>query len=379
MTPRSLLFPPLAGLVGALALSACSRPAAEDPRTEAPLVAIATVVPAAGLQRSFTGVVAARYESDIGFRVNGKVTQRLVDAGQHVSRGQVLMRLDPIDLSLGSQARQNEVDAARAKSVQATADLNRLSGLVAQGAVSAQQYDLAVANDKSAKAQLNAAIAQAGVAKNADRYTVLVSDVDGVVTGTFADPGKVVAAGQTVVAVARDGLREAEVDLPEDVRPALGAVARATVYGGNRDQPSDQAVIPARLRELSVSANVQTRTYAARFVLDGAGQRAPLGATVTILLPDSTKAGEVSVPVSALYDTGKGPGVWLFDAKRSAITFRPVTVAVVGQEEAAIAAGLVPGDRVVALGAHLLHDGQKIRAATINARGVITAANGDAQ
>ncbi|BCQ28806.1 efflux RND transporter periplasmic adaptor subunit (plasmid) [Caballeronia sp. NK8] len=373
MRIHRIWYPPLIGLVAALSLTACSKPAPQDPRTEVPLVAIATVAEAGDVQRSFTGVVAARYESDIGFRVGGKVIQRLVDIGQHVVRGQVLMRLDPTDLALGSAAQQNEVEAARAKSVQANADLKRLAGLVEQGAVSAQQYDQAVAAQKNASAQLNAALAQEGVAKNADRYTVLVSDVDGIVTNTFADPGRVVIAGQTVVAIARDGQREAAVDLPENVRPALGTVGVASVYG------VDQKSIAARLRELSSSASLQTRTYAARFVLEGADNPAPLGATVTVRLSEDSTAGQVTLPVSALYDPGTGPGVWLLDTKTSTIGFRAVKVGTVGEEEAHIVAGLRPGDQVVALGAHLLHDGEKVRVTPSNQQHMLASSDGDAK
>jgi RND family efflux transporter MFP subunit len=373
MRVRQIWSPPLIGLVVALSLTACSKPAPQDPRTEVPLVAIATVAAAADMQRSFTGVVAARFESDIGFRVGGKVILRLVDTGQHVVRGQVLMRLDPADLALESTAQENEVEAARAKSVQANADLKRLAGLVEQGAVSAQQYDQAVAAQKSASAQLSAASAQEGVARNANRYTVLVSDVDGIVTNTFADPGRVVTAGQTVVAIARDGQREAAVDLPENVRPVLGTAAVASVYG------VDQKPITARLRELSSSANLQTRTYAARFVLEGPDNNAPLGATVTVRLRDDSTAGQLTLPVSALYDSGTGPGVWLLDTKSSTIGFRPVKVGAVGEEDAHIVSGLQPGDQVVALGAHLLHNREKVRVAPVDQQRMFASSDGDAK
>lgn len=98
-----------------LALSACGEKAPADPRTEAPLVRAAFVQPVASASRSFTGVVAARVQSDLGFRVPGKVLERLVDAGQTVKRGQPLMRIDPVDLKLAAHAQQEAVSAARAR------------------------------------------------------------------------------------------------------------------------------------------------------------------------------------------------------------------------------------------------------------------------
>src|SRR5512132_890900 len=73
-----------------------------DPRMQPPLVRIAAVEMAVQPERSFTGTVAARVQSDLGFRVPGKVLERLVDAGQTVKRGQALMRIDPADLTLAT-------------------------------------------------------------------------------------------------------------------------------------------------------------------------------------------------------------------------------------------------------------------------------------
>jgi multidrug efflux pump subunit AcrA (membrane-fusion protein) len=104
----------LAVLVPAL-LTACSNAdSSPDPRTQAPLVRVGNVEANVQSGRSFTGVVAARVQSDLGFRVPGKVLERLVDAGQSVRRGQPLMRIDPVDLRLAMRAQAESVAAARA-------------------------------------------------------------------------------------------------------------------------------------------------------------------------------------------------------------------------------------------------------------------------
>ena len=97
-----------------LALVACGDTSGtDDPRTQPPLVRSATVVSAVDTSRAFTGVVVARVQSDLGFRVQGKILERLVDTGQTVKRGQPLMRLDPVDLGLQAQAQQQAVAAAK--------------------------------------------------------------------------------------------------------------------------------------------------------------------------------------------------------------------------------------------------------------------------
>lgn len=342
-------------VAAAALLFACGHPA-DDPRTLPPLVGVVQVVGDTAGGQSFTGVVRARIESDLGFRVAGKIAQRLVDPGQAVRRGQSLMRLDPVDLALAADAQSAAVAAAEARSIQADADLNRLRGLVDRGAVSAQTFDEAKAGADSARAQLDVARAQARVAANARGYAVLVADADGVVEDTLAEPGQVVVAGQPVVRLAQAGPREAEANLPETVRPALGSAATASVYGGTG------ATITAHLRQLSQSADPATRTYAARYVLGGAGANVPLGATVTITLPASGAADGTVVPLGAVYDPGPGPGVWRVD--RDHVAFQPVTVVSL-QAETAKVRGLPAGETIVGLGADRLREGQSIRTAPL--------------
>ncbi|MET0266841.1 MAG: efflux RND transporter periplasmic adaptor subunit, partial [Duganella sp.] len=186
-----------------LALVACGEKTAADPRTQAPLVRAAVVQQAAHAARSFTGTVAARVQSDLGFRVSGKVLERLVDSGQPVKRGQPLMRIDPVDLKLAALAQQEAVAAARARALQTAQDEARYRDLKGTGAISSSAYDQVLAAADAAKAQLSAAEAQAEVARNASRYTELLADADGIVMETLAEPGQVVSAGQPVVRLAR--------------------------------------------------------------------------------------------------------------------------------------------------------------------------------
>lgn len=364
MDARPLRRPAVIGVVFALplvlALAACTQPAQPDPRTGVPRVAVAVVQQDRAASQSYTGVVTSRVVGDLGFRVAGKVVERLVDTGQTVRRGQPLMRLDAADLDLALAAQAAAVEAARARAVQARADEQRLRGMVEQGAVSAQVRDQAVAGADSAQALLDAALAQQQVARNAAGYSLLVADSDGVVVDTLVEPGQVVRAGEPVVRLARSGAREALVNLPESVRPAVGSGATATLHS------LPGTPFKARLRQLSDAADPRSRTFEARYLLDGAAAQAPIGSTVTLALDHMSgdAAGErVRVPIAALHDTGQGPGVWVIEqaGDSSRVAFRPVTVAGLGQDSASISAGLRVGERIVALGAHLLRDGSAVR------------------
>lgn len=346
-----------------LAFVACSEKMPNDPRTQTPLVKTVAVQQASDSSRSFTGIVAVRVQSDLGFRVAGKVLERYVDAGQIVKRGQPLMRIDPIDLQLTANAHREAVLVAKARADQTADDEIRHRGLVEEGAISASTYDQIKAAADSAHAQLKAAQAQADVAKNASSYAVLLAGADGVVVDTLAEPGQVVNAGQTVVRIAHSGKREAIVNLPETLRPALGSIAQAKLYG------KDNQTVPAKLRELSESADGVSRTFEARYVLDEALANAPLGATITIQIKESdssTKTG-LAVPIGAIFDAGKGSGVWVLEGSPSHVTWRPVKILSLTDDTARIDGNLNVNDQIVGLGAHLLHEGEKVRVATNDA------------
>lgn len=349
-----------------LALVACSESAATDPRTEAPLVRAALVEGAAPALRSFTGTVAARVQSDLGFRVSGKVLERLVDGGQAVKRGQPLMRIDSVDLKLAAVAQAGAVAAAEARALQTAEDEARYRDLRGSGAISASAYDQSKAAADAAKAQLSAAKAQADLARNASRYAELVADGDGVVMETLAEPGQVVNAGQTVIRLAHAGRREAVIQLPETLRPAVGSTGQATLFG------KEGVSVPATLRQLSDAADRLTRTFEARYVLEGELANAPLGTTVTVQIPDghSSVQGGLQVPIGSLFDAGKGPGVWIIHGEPTTVSWRPVAIQHLEDDGARIAGQIRQGERIVALGAHLLREGEQVRVAVETAAAI---------
>ena len=352
---RSLAFVAILGLLP-FVLAACSdATSSADPRTQTPLVRVATVDTSTRAERAFTGIVAARVQSDLGFRVPGKVLERLVDTGQTVKRGQPLMRIDPTDLRLATRAQEEAVAAAKARARQTSADEARHRDLVSAGAVSASAYDKVKAAAESARAELNAAEAQADVARNETGYAVLLADADGVVVETLAEAGQVVTAGQVVVRVAHAGRREAVIELPETLRPAIGSIGQAKLYGS-------RVTGPAKLRQLSDAANRQTRTFEARYVLEGSLADTPLGSTISIQISDgrgSTPA--LQVPLGAIFDPGKGPGVWLVQGESPQVAWRAVQISGLSDEAALVVGDFNPGDRIVALGANQLHEGDHVR------------------
>ncbi|GLK54486.1 RND family efflux transporter MFP subunit [Methylopila capsulata] len=347
----------IACLIGAataaLALGACKPEAQADPRQAARVVQVAMVEPAGTQRRAFTGVVAARVQSNLGFRVPGKIVERLVDTGVSVKAGQPLMRIDRTDLDLAITSRERAVASADAVQKQAEADEVRYRELRKAGWSTQQRYEQAKAALDTANAQLEAAKAQAQVARNESAYSVLKADEDGVVVETLGEPGQVVSAGQVVLRIARSGSREASISLPESVRPQIGSEAEATLYGGELKGT-------ATLRQLSDAADPRTRTYEARYVLGGDAAKAPLGATVTVSVAIGDGATGTRVPLAALNDDGSGAFVWAV-ADGPKLQRRPVKVARLGADFATLDEGLATGETVVATGGRFLREGDAIR------------------
>ncbi|HZT04004.1 MAG TPA: HlyD family efflux transporter periplasmic adaptor subunit [Steroidobacteraceae bacterium] len=198
------------------------------------------------------------------------------------------------------------------------------------------------------------------VAQDEGRYSTLVADADGTVMETLAEPGQYVAAGQVVLELAHAGPREAAIDLPETVRPAIGSRAEASLYGG-------PTLVPVHLRQLSDAADPLTRTFEARYVLEGPTARAPLGATVTVYLSSSPPSADMSVPLGAIDDEGEGPGVWIYEEAGSFVSFRSVHVVQLAGETAIVSGGVRVGEPVVALGGHFLYRGEHVRVAQYEA------------
>ncbi len=347
----------VSALCVAVSLMGCGpSAAAKDPRTEARLVEIATVKPANAAERAFTGTVVARTQSNLTFRVPGKITERLVDTGQTVHAGQALMRIDRTDYGHAIAVQTGNVAAAKARLAQAEADAARYRDLVPSGAVSRSAYDQMKAAADSARALLSAAQAQLKVARDEGGYSTLVADADGTIVQTLAEPGQFVAAGQTVLKLAHAGPREAAIDLAETVRPKIGSSAEAMLYGSPKR-------LPARLRQLSDAADPLTRTFEARYVLEGMEAQAPLGATVTVYLPVASSVSAMSVPLGALDDEGNGPGIWILSKAPLSVSFHPVKVLELGVERATISGGVQVGERIIALGGHVLHQGERVRIA----------------
>jgi RND family efflux transporter MFP subunit len=305
--------------------------------------------------REFAGVVRARYESDLGFRVAGKITARIVNVGDRVAAGTVIARLDPADPKLQVASAEAELSAATSSLAQAASDELRYATLKSRGYATVADYERKKAAKDEADGRLERAQRALDLARNQLAYSELNADADGVITATLAEPGQVVAIGQAVARLAHRGEVEALVALPETwLGEARVSRAQVRLWSDPKRQ------FAARLRELSPQADPMTRTYAARFTVENPDDTVALGMTATVTLSHAPETSVTRLPLAAILNRGTGASVFVVD-NSGGLELRPVTVASFTADAALITAGVNNGERVVTLGVQKLEAGQKVR------------------
>lgn len=346
----------LTAAVAAAALAACQPAQTAAPPSPRPVRTTAvTLAPLHDAER-YAAVVKPRVEADMGFRVAGKVTARLVEVGQRVTAGQLLARLDQADLELQVRAARAQLAAAKADADNARVDFDRYERLKQGEWTTTQERDRRRTLLDKADAHVREVEASLNVLTNSLQYAALTADGSGVVTATLVEPGQVVAAGQTAIRVARDGELEAVANIPEN---RLTGLENKTLTVELWSMPGVE--IKAKLREIAPMADAAVRTFQTRATLIDPPAGAQLGMTATLTAHDDRGAPAARLPAAALTQDQGRPAVWVVEGDEKRLALRPVAVAAYAGDDVLVTGGLTDGERVVTAGAHKLAAGEKVR------------------
>jgi RND family efflux transporter MFP subunit len=301
-------------------------------------------------------VIEAKNEVDLGFRIGGRVIERLVSVGDRVTSGQLIARLDDMDERNALRAAKASLSAAEGQLVEAELNYQRQKQLLDRGFTTRMRYDEAVQLVRTLRAQVDAANAQVAIAQNRLDDTSLYADAPGEVTARVVETGQVVAPGQMIVRLARQDGRDAVFDVP----PAILSRGRreATIAVALSMDPSVAA--SGRVREVSPQADARTGTFRVRVGLNSPPDGMRLGSTVTGRMTLDGAAGIV-IPASALARFDSLPAVWVFDPKAETVSRRRVEIASHRTEDVVLASGLSSGDVIVTAGVQSLRPGQRVR------------------
>jgi RND family efflux transporter MFP subunit len=306
----------------------------------------------------FAGEVKPRHETDLAFRIGGKLVERRVDVGTSVRKGQLLARLDPNDVALQARAAQAAVAAARTEATFAKAEFERFENLYRQKFVSASALDQKRNAMTVADARLEQAQAQLAVSRNQAEYASLVAPEDGVITAIGAEAGQVVASGQSVMRLARTNEREIAIAVPENrIGEVRSAPQLAAVLWANPGK-----LYQARVREIAPSVDAVTRTFAVRVAVPDADASLGWGMTANVVVAGAGAAGSVLLPLTSVYHTPEGkPAVWIYDPGAQKVELRPVALGAYREDGVLVTTGVRDGEWVVAAGVNKLQAGQRVR------------------
>jgi RND family efflux transporter MFP subunit len=306
----------------------------------------------------YFGAVQSRYEVDQAFRVGGKVVSRKVDVGQKVRQGDVIALLDETDYKLAVQATQQQLTAAEAQARQAESDRQRLDALKKDGSVSPSDDEKAQSNAQTTRAVAEADARKLELARNRLEYTTLRASQDGVVTSIKFEVGQVVAEGQPIVSIAKEGEPEIVVNVPEDQLEAF----RRSQYKAWLASAPDQT-FEVVLRELSPQAAAQTRTFRAR-LKPVTPRQLPLGATATLMvMRPAGQDAAATIPTASITQSKGEPAVWVVrrDGAEPVGVVELRSVSVHGyRNDAVLVSGLPAGELVVSAGVQKMAPGLKV-------------------
>jgi RND family efflux transporter MFP subunit len=339
-------------------LMACDRK--PPPVAEArPVRTVAAVSHAEGERISLTGHIRARTEESLGFRIDGRMIARRVDVGQVVQTNQLVAELDPQPQLDSLRAAQARVVGAEAALHEADNNEQRQRALVDKGWSTKVQFDAAERAFQTAKAELDAAIAEWHASEDKFGYTKLLADAPGSVIATGAEAGEVVRAGQMIVTVAHQDGADAVFDVPANLLRQVSPDATITV--SLTDDPSVRTT--GRVRELAPQADPITRSYRVKVGLAEKPEVMRLGATVSGETHMLGTEG-VELPATALTTTDNKPAVWVVDPKNLEVLLRTVQLQRQDSSSIVVSNGLKEGELVVTAGVHALRPGQKVRLLT---------------
>ncbi len=344
-------------IIIAITYSGNNHPKPTDIKVVRPVRTIKVEHKIAGQSLSLTGEILAKNEIELGFRIDGKLIERLVSVGDMVTPGQTVARIDPQDAKDNLITAKSNFSAAQALLTQAISNEARQKTLLSKGVVTNARYEDAATQLQSAQSKVEAATANLNQVQSRLEYTNLQVDVAGVITAVMSEAGEVVRTGQAIMRVATDEGRDAVFNVPEQlfqnkpdgdlsVEVSLSLDPRIKTIG--------------RVREVSPQADSLTRTFTVKVGLTNPPEAMKLGSTVTgsVVL---SKGSAIELPVMSLNKSSSSPAVWVVDPNSSTVLLRNIKIIGYTQNSIIVSEGLQNGEVVVTAGVHSLYPGQQVK------------------
>ena len=306
------------------------------------------------ITNTFSGVVSAKFEPSLSFRVAGKIIARYVDIGNTVKKGQLLAKLDPSDYQLSEGSSTSQLASAKANYVQQKANLDRYTELLKQNFVSQASFDSQKSAFENAKAQYEQATNQLQNSRNQVGYTELKAPSDGVISSISMDAGQVVSAGQIVATMAVSGDKEVEIELPESLvnNYYVGESAIIKLWASDK-------LYHGKIRVINQANNQQTRTFTARISIFDADNSIKYGMSADVTMQTKENTFSTQLPLSSIYAKDGKNYVWVLGSNHI-VNLIEVKIIRTDGNIVMVNGDLQSGMNIVAVGVNFLHSGERV-------------------
>ena len=355
----------------ALLVVACSKaaPPAAPPPPEVRVITVGTEPIANVIE--LPGRLQAVRISEVRARVDGIVERRLYTEGTDVREGQPLFEIDPRELRARASAAQAALTKAEATAANATQDVNRYKGLVAQQALSQQEYDAAVARLRTAEADVAQRRAELAAVRLSLGYTTVRAPISGRAGRAMVTEGALVNAGAgTLMTVIEqiDPIYANFAQSSSDVLALRKKIASGTVQAPAARQMTARLVLedgteyrmPGKLNFVDMSFDEATGTGAMRAEFPNPQRTLVPGQFVRVRVEAGVQAKGLRIPQRAVTVTPTAANVLVVGAK-DIVESRPVQLGALDGDYWIIQSGLAAGDRIVVDGLQKAVPGQPVK------------------
>ncbi|ROM70578.1 efflux transporter periplasmic adaptor subunit [Pseudomonas brassicacearum] len=366
-------FATLGLMLGVSLLSACDT--SSPPTDEAPLATVTIETIEArplSISSELSGRIAAPRTAEVRARVPGVVLQRVYREGSDVKKGDVLFRIDPAPFKADLDSAEAALRKAEANAFQARLQEQRYSQLIADNAISGQDYDNARAAVRQTAADVAANKAAVERARLNLGYATVTAPIAGRIGRALVTEGALVGQNETTPLALIQQLNPIHADLTQSTRE-LNELRRALRSGQLQQVGLDQAKatliqddgslypLPGKLLFTDIAVDPGTGQITLRSEFPNPDLDLLPGSFVRVRLEQAVDRQGISVPQQAIQRDSAGVAqVLLLDAQQQ-VSLQPVELGAVQNDRWIVTHGLKPGDRIVVQGLQHARPGEKVR------------------
>lgn len=300
-----------------------------------------------GMRQTYDGTVEAVRQTMIAAQVSGTIVELHAAAGDAVKSGQSLVRLDAREASQGAVAADAQLAASQAQLNLAKQEYERQQQLYAKNYISEAALQQAQARFKSAQAEVNSQVAQAGIARTQKSFNIVQAPYAGVISELLVEVGDIALPGKALMTLYDPAELRVSVAVPQSLAAEIERSAKDELRIEIAGQP--EPIKPASM-QLLPAADPRTHTRTLRLTLPADLQGVSPGMFARVTLPagiraDQAGADRIMVPFSAVVRRGEMTGLYVLNSAGKPL-LRQMRLGAVSGDQVEILAGLSSGERI---------------------------------